>query len=143
MRGILETMVCRILMFIYHASDAIAIPNTRCYVPYMYIYICIYRHMWSPHPTTRTPLKKNCKYRYKRRFFPNPILELFSQIGNASVEHKKIQKSKLPKTQKSKNPKLQNVLHLRNLAIVFGFLDFWIFWTFGFLDFWIFGFLDF
>ena len=45
---------------------------------------------------------------------------------------KKIQKSKNPKLQKSKNPKSQNFLHLRNLTIVFGFLDLWVF---GLLDF--------
>ena len=39
----------------------------------------------------------------------------------------KIQKSNNPKIQKSKNPKIQNFLHLRNLAISFGFLDFGIF----------------
>ena len=60
----------------------------------------------------------------------------------------KIQKSDEKKIQKPKNPKIENVLHLRNLAIVFGFLDFWVFgvwdfWIFGFLDFWVFGFLDF
>ena len=88
---------------------------------YIYVYIYIYRH---PRPTTRTPLKKHCKYRYKRRFFPNPILELFLQIGI-----QEIQKPKNPKIKKIKN---SNLLHLRNLAIVFGFLDFRIFLFFYF-----------
>ena len=45
------------------------------------------------------------------------------------------QKSKNLKFQKSKNlkkSKIQNFLHLRNLAIVFGFLDLWIFGFFVF-----------
>ena len=51
-----------------------------------------------------------------------------------------IHKSKDPEYKHPETQQNQNFLHLRNLAIVFGFLDFWIF---RFLDFWIFGFLDF
>ena len=55
--------------------------HRRVHMFYIYIY------MVTP-PTTRTPLKNHCKYRYKSRFLPNPILELFLQIGNTSVKHK-------------------------------------------------------
>ena len=71
---------------------------------HVYIYIC----MVTP-PTTRTPLKDTVNTDTNANFFPNPILELFLQIGNTSVKHKtpKNQKSKIQKIQKSKNPKIQ------------------------------------
>ena len=56
--------------------------------PYMYVYIYMVAPLRDAHPL------KHCKYRYKRRFFPNPILELFLQIENTSVKHKKELQSK-------------------------------------------------
>ena len=75
----------------------------------MCVSICsIYIYMVTP-PTTRTPLKNTVNTDNKRRFFANPILQLFLQIRN--IKHKKsknpkIQKSKNPKIQKTKNPKI-------------------------------------
>ena len=70
-------------------------------------------------------------------------LKLQKSKNQKKSRNPKTQKSK--KKQKSKNPRIQNFLHLRNLAIIFDFLDFWTFgfWIFGILDFWTFGFLDF
>ena len=63
----------------------------------------------------------------------------------ADIHKSKDPEYKHPEIQHSKNPKIQNFLHLQNLAIVFGFLDFWIlgFFDFGFGDFGALGFLDF
>ena len=83
--------------------------------------------MVTPHTS-----EKHRKCRYKRRCFPNPILELF-QIGNIILKHKnskKNRKSKNPKIQKSKNlkmPKSKNpkfITSKLNLAVFLGFLDF-------------------
>ena len=95
----------------------------------MCIYIYTYIHMVN-FPTTRTPLKKYTKYRYKRRFFRTQSWSCFyrleTQVSNT--------KSKNPKTPTSK---IQNFSHLRNLACfwIFGFLDFLMFFKYIFLDF--------
>ena len=115
---------------------------------YAYIYIYVYGH---PPPTTRTPLKDTVNTD------TNAVSFSESNFGAVSTDWKhkcktqkktKIQKPKNPKIpkipkskiQKTKNPRIQNFLHLRNLACVFGLLDFRSldFWILGFLDFWIF-----
>ena len=112
----------------------------------IYIYIYIYGH---PPYGTHTP-EKNCKNRYKRRFFPNPFLELVLQIENTSVEHKnqemqkpknpKMKKSKNPKFQKSKNPKIPKYKNPKTIARFRRCKK--KFWIFGFLVFRIFGCLN-
>ena len=112
----------------------------RVRVPHrhMYAYMYVYIYMGTP-PTTGTPLKNTVSI-YTNAvlffFFPNPILELFLQIGNTSVKHKKsknpktrkpktpkIQKSKNPKMQKSKKPKIHKQLQDSVDVKRFGFLD--------------------
>ena len=58
---------------------------------YIYIYIYIYVCMVTPPTTTRTPLKNTVNTATNAVFFPNPILELFPQIGNTQ-KNPKIQK---------------------------------------------------
>ena len=54
----------------------------------------------------------------------------YPKISNSQIpkiqesKNLKIQKPKNPKFQKSRNPKIQNFVHLRNLAIIFGFWGF-------------------
>ena len=98
------------------------------------IYIYIYMYMVIP-PATRTPLKNTVNTDTNAVSFPNPILELFLQIGNTSVKHKN------PKFQKRANIQKSKTFHI--CGILQCFFGFWDFWNFGFLEFWIFGILEF
>ena len=54
---------------------------------YICVYVFIYIYMWCHPPATHTPLK-NTVNTDTNAVFPNPILELFLQIGNTGVKHK-------------------------------------------------------
>ena len=136
---------------------------------YVCMYICMYTcilYIYTVTPLRHAHPLKTLSIPIQTPFVPNQILELFLQIENTSVKHKKnkkIQKSKNPKTQKPKNPQIPNSkiqksknpqskspkTKMQDSVDVnsFGFLEFWFFrlldfWIFGCLDFWNVGFLD-
>ena len=135
---------------------------------YMHTYICIYTYVDTsiasqlPFKTPQIPSNTDHKalnrvtlggagicmyvvcvyhsYVYMYAYPPTPTARKNAHFAHLSktVIRQRLRKSK--KIPKSKNLKVQNFLHLRNLAISFGFWDSWIF---RFLVFWILIFLNF